>query len=129
MNNDPFFYLEFVELDDYIHHLQKTIGRVNPIRAEHPDTRIEIASTSGESDERGIRLISYQAVLTRRFEDHIAVCAIPLLQTTNLHLQMEEDALRAKVRESFDKVCAMLGERGLVLERGKWRLEPPRCLN
>jgi len=116
MNNGT-FYLEFVELDDYIHHLQETIGMFNPIKAEHPDTRIEITSTSGESDERGICSISYQAVLTRRFEDHIAVCAIPLLQTTNFHLQVEKDALRAK-HENFDKVYAMLGERGLTIERG-----------
>jgi hypothetical protein len=129
MNNGTLAYLEFTELDDYIRHLKERVGMFNPTKAEHPDTRIEITSTSGESDERGIRLISYQAVLTHCFEDHIAVCAIPLLQTTNFHLQTEKDALRAKVHENFDKMCAMLGERGLVLERGKWRLESPKYIN
>jgi hypothetical protein len=75
----------------------------------------------------GVRLISYHAVLTRRIEDYIAAYAIPSLQTTNFHLQTEKDALRAKVHENF-KGCAMLGERGLILERGKWRLESPEHL-
>jgi monoamine oxidase len=109
-------YLEFIDVEDYIRHLQENTF------TPRLTTRAEITS------KHGVCIVTFNAVLTRQFENHIAVCAIPLLQTTNLRLQTEMDALRAKVHESFDKVCAMLKERGLTVERGKWTIEPPAYL-
>ena len=115
-------YLEFIDVEDYIRHLQENTFTLRLT------TRAEITTTAGERDKHGVCIVTFNAVLTEQFEDHIAVCAITLVQTTNFHLQVEKETLAAQVRERFDKICAMLGERGLTVERGKWTIEPPAYL-
>jgi len=115
-------YLEFNELDDYIAYLRDATGRETPL------THVDITSVSGTPDKYGICEVTYYAALTHLLVDCIATTAIPLLHTTNFHLQTEREAMHAKLHENFDKVLAMLRERGLVVERGKWTVEPPAYL-
>jgi|GEM_PF-1495351 len=115
-------YLEFNELDDYIAYLRGATHQETPL------TYVDITSVSGTPDKYGIREVAYYAALTRPLVDCIATTAIPLLHTTDFHLRTEREAMHAKLHEHFDKVCATLKERGLVLERGKWTVEPPAYL-
>jgi hypothetical protein len=118
-------YLEFVELDDYLAHLRSLAERGNAT----PTTRCEITSIGGKPNKHGIAGVAYYAALTYHHADYIATCAIPLLNTTNFHLQTDRDAMRAKLHENFDKVIAMLRARGVEVTRGKRTLTTPNYLS
>lgn len=122
-------YLEFNEPDDYIAHLRAQTG------AEQPSTHLEITSITGARGEHGLRGVTYYATLTQCFDPsagsgqaYIAVCAIPILNTTNFHLQVEKGEMRDKLHANFDKVRARLESKGVVVERGRWSVEVPAYL-
>ncbi len=115
-------YLEFVELDDYLAHLQQ-------VTLFHPvTTHCEITSVSSQPNQHGITGIMYYAALTFRDADHIATCAVALLNTTNFHLQTDKEAVHTKLHANFDKVVANLTARGIEVTRGKWTLTAPNYL-
>jgi hypothetical protein len=116
-------YLEFGELDDYLQHIEEE----SLVLAQQKMTYIEITSTLGEPDQHGVCSITYFATLTRRFESHIAVHAIPLLRTANFHLQVNQDRdhLRTKLHSNFEQVCALLSSRGIQTRHGLWQTQVP----
>jgi len=116
-------YLEFIELDDYLAHLRSLNGDA-PVT-----THCEIANIAGKPDKLGVAVVTYYAALTYRYLDCIVTCAIPILNTTTFHLKHERAETHAKLHENFNKVRAMLTERGVNLVRGKWTLTAPKYLS
>ena len=120
--------LEFNELDDFITHL----------RQEQDTTwsHLEIGHVSGERDAHGIRGVTFYAIATRRFlspAQYLVVWSTTLLNTTNVHLQMDkhedpEKQTRTQLHANFEKVKSMLQERGLCVCPGKWSSQPPEYL-
>lgn len=115
-------YLEFVELDDYLAHLRTLTNA--PLT-----THCEITNIAGKPDKFGIASVTYYAALTYRYVDCIVTCAIPILNTTTFHLKNDHDETHAKLHANFDKVRAMLVERGVQVARGKWMLTAPIFLS
>lgn len=120
--------LEFNELEDFVAHLR---GKQDTDWAH-----LEIGHTSSERDTHGIRTVSFFAIATCRFltpAEYIVVWSCPILHTTSVHLQMDkpeapEHQSRAQIHLNFDKVKAMLQERGLSVRSGKWLSQPPEYL-
>jgi hypothetical protein len=123
-------YLEFIELDDYIAHLRERTNEGAPLRSN-----IELGSVIGEKGLHGIRPISFCAVLTHIFDDHIACYAKTILFTTNYDLDFDdhrhkpEDKVRNKLQAIFEQYCKQLAdEKHLTLTRGRWMFGAPEYL-
>lgn len=120
--------LEFNELDDFIAHLRE--------EQDTDWTHLEIGHVSGEQDAHSIRGVTFYEIATRHLlspSEYLVVRATTLLNTTNAQLQIDkheasEHQTHTQLHANFEKVKAMLQQRGVCVRPGRWSSQPPEYL-